>query len=59
MLSISGVRGPKVGYTVIEARMCIKGTSNYLAEFEKEIETASRIFLNFLHDLRGKAPNFS
>ena len=30
-----------------------KGTSNCLAEFEK---TASQIFLNFLHDLRGILP---
>ena len=35
----------------------IKGTSNYLAEFEKKtIETASQILLNFLHDLRGILP---
>ena len=34
----------------------LKGTSNCLAEFEKNIETASQIFLNFLHDLRGILP---
>ena len=34
----------------------VKGTSNCLAEFEKNIETASQIFLNFLHDLRGILP---
>ena len=33
-----------------------KGTSNCLAEFEKNIETASQIFLNFCHDLRGILP---
>ena len=33
-----------------------KGTSNCLAEFEKKIETASRILLNFLHDLTGILP---
>ena len=39
--------------------MIIKGTSNYLAEFEKNIETASQIFLNFLHDLRGILPEIN
>ena len=34
----------------------LKGTSNCLAEFEKNIETASQIFLNFLHVLRGILP---
>ena len=34
----------------------LKGTSNCLAEFEKNIETASQIFLNFVHDLRGILP---
>ena len=34
----------------------LKGTSNRLAEFEKNIETASQICLNFLHDLRGILP---
>ena len=33
-----------------------KGTSNCLAEFEKNNETASQIFLNFLYDLGGILP---
>ena len=33
-----------------------KVTSNSLAEFEKKIETASRILLNLLHDLTGILP---
>ena len=38
----------------------LKGTTNYLAEFEKKnIETASQIFLNFLHDLRGILPEIN
>ena len=36
--------------------LTLKGTSNYLAEFEKNIESASQIFLNFLYDLRGILP---
>ena len=36
--------------------LTLKGTSNCLAEFEKNIETASQILLNFLHDLRGILP---
>ena len=34
-------------------------TSNYLAEFEKNIETASQICLSFLHDLRGILPEIN
>ena len=38
----------------------IKGTSNYIAEFEKKnIETAPQIFLIFLHDLRGIIPEIN
>ena len=37
-------------------RTFLEGTSNCLAEFEKNIETAAQIFLNFLHDLRGILP---
>ena len=34
----------------------LKDTSNCLAEFEKNIETASQIFMYFLHNLRGILP---
>ena len=34
----------------------VKGTSNCLAEFEKNIGTASQTFLFFVHDLRGILP---
>ena len=40
----------------ISSLAILKGTSNCLAKFEKNIETASQIFLNFLYNLRGMLP---
>ena len=44
-----------VHLTIKNGTCCIKGTSNCLAEFEKNIETASQIVPNLL-DLRGILP---
>ena len=43
-------------FLIVYVTLIFKGTPNCLAEFEKNIETASQIFLNFLHDLRGILP---
>ena len=39
--------------------LCIKGTYNYLAEFQKTLKLTLKFFLNFLYDVRGILPEIN